>query len=356
MKKEEYWMKSKTLKMLAMVLALVFALTIVGCGGGTKDTGEADKTKTEPIKLRIGTTVAPDHSYTVAAQGFKKTVEEKTNGAVTVDYQGAGVMGGERQMVEAVARGDLEMTMTSDIGLAAMYPELGFVNLPYLFESYEDVDKNYRNGWVGEYVAKYVEPKGVIVLATGENDFRGLTNSKRPITKGADLNGLKIRVPEIPMYIDFYKSMGVLPTPMAITELTTALQQKTVDGQDNGAIITYDNGLQDFQKYATKANHIYSAMQMCISKKTWDKLTPDQQKIVKDAAIACCDEQVKLNRENVADRYAKMTAAGMEVIDATPQLTADFKAVAARMYKDPQYDKAYTKEIMDKVREMKGVK
>jgi len=259
-------------------------------------------------------------------------------------------------MVEAVARGDLEMTMTSDIGLAAMYPELGFVNLPYLFESYDDVDKNYRNGWVGEYVAKYVEPKGVIVLATGENDFRGLTNSKRPITKGADLNGLKIRVPEIPMYIDFYKSMGVLPTPMAITELTTALQQKTVDGQDNGAIITYDNGLQDFQKYATKTNHIYSAMQVCISKKTWDKLSADQQKIVKDAAIAMADEQVKLNRANVADRFAKMTAAGMEVIDATPQLTADFKAVAARMYKDPQYDKAYTKEIMDKVREMKGVK
>jgi tripartite ATP-independent transporter DctP family solute receptor len=349
-------MKNKTLKMLAMVLALVFAITIAGCGGGAKNTGDADKTKTEPIKLRIGTTVAPDHSYTVAAQGFKKTVEEKTNGAVTVDYQGAGVMGGERQMVEAVARGDLEMTMTSDIGLAAEYPELGFVNLPYLFESYDDVDKNYRNGWIGEYVTKYVEPKGIIVLATGENDFRGLTNSKRPITKGADLAGLKIRVPEIPMYIDFYKSLGVLPTPMAITELTTALQQKTVDGQDNGAIITYDNGLQDFQKYATKANQIYSAMQMCISKKTWDKLTPDQQKIVKDAAVACCDEQVKLNRENVSDRYAKMEKAGMQVIDATPQLTADFKAIAARMYKDPQYDKAYTKEIMDKVREMKGVK
>lgn len=355
--KEDYWMKSRTMKMLAMVLALLFTITVAGCGGGTgKDTGDAGKTKTQPIKLRIGTTVAPDHSYTVAAQGFKKTVEEKTNGAVTVDYQGAGVMGGERQMVEAVARGDLEMTMTSDIGLAAMYPELGFVNLPYLFETYDDVDKNYRNGWVGEYVAKYVESKGVIVLATGENDFRGLTNSKRPITKGADLAGLKIRVPEIPMYIDFYKSMGVLPTPMAITELTTALQQKTVDGQDNGAIITYDNGLQDFQKYATKTNHIYSAMQMCISQKVWDKMTPDQQQIVKEAAVACCDEQVKLNRANVADRFAKMEAAGVEVIDTTPELTADFKKVAERMYKDPQYDKAYTKEIMDKVREMKGVK
>jgi tripartite ATP-independent transporter DctP family solute receptor len=348
-------MKSKTLKILAMMLVLSFVVAIAGCGGGTKkDTNT--KTTTTPIKLRIGSTTAPDHSYTVAAKTFKKTVEEKTNGAVTVDYQGAGVMGGERQMVEAVARGDLEMTMTSDIGLAAEYPELGFVNLPYLFANYDEVDKNYLNGWIGEYVAKYVEPKGIIVLATGENDFRGLTNSKRPIKSAADLKGLKIRVPEIPMYIDFYKSMGVLPTPMAITELATALQQKTVDGQDNGAIITYDNGLQDFQKYATKANQIYSAMQMCISAKTWAKLTPDQQKIVKDAAIACAQEQVKLNRANVVDRYAKMTAAGMEVIDATPQLTSDMKAVAERMYKDPQYDKAYTKTVMDKIREMKGVK
>lgn len=347
-------MRKKTLKVLAIMLVFALAMTIVGCGGGDKTTDKKDAAKV--VTLRIGTTVAPDHSYSEAAKAFKEEVESKSNGTIKVDYQGAGVLGGERQMVEALVRGDLEMSWTSDIGLAAVFPELGFVNLPYLFKDYADADANYRKGWVGEYVTQYMDKKGIKVLAIGENDFRGMTNSKRPIKAAADLKGLKLRVPEIPMYIDFYKSMGVLPTPMAITELATALQQKTVDGQDNGPIITYDNGLQQFQKYATKSNQIYSAMQMCMSSKTWAKLTPDQQKIVADASKAAAENQVKLNRANVAKRYDAMTKAGMEVIDATPQLTADFQAVAARMYKDPQYDKAYTKEVMDKVRAAKGVK
>lgn len=335
------------------MLVFALAMTIAGCGQKAAD--NSGNNAQQPITIRIGTTVAPDHSYSEAAKAFKEEVESKTNGAIKIDYQGAGVLGGERQMVEALVRGDLEMSWTSDIGLAAVFPELGFVNLPYLFKDYADVDANYRNGWVGEYVTKYCDAKGIKVLGIGENDFRGLTNSKRPITSAADLKGLKMRVPEVPMYIDFYKSMGVLPTPMAITELATALQQKTVDGQDNGPIITYDNGLQQFQKYATKANQIYSAMQICMSAKTWAKLTPEQQKIIADASKAAADNQVKLNRENVAKRYDAMAKAGMEIIEATPQLTSDFQAVANRMYKDPQYDKAYTKEVMDKVRAAKGV-
>jgi len=306
------------------------------------------------VNIRIGTTVSPTHSYSIAAKTFKQDIETKTKGAVTIMYHGGGVMGGERQMVEAVVRGDLDMTWSSDIGLAAVYPELGFVNLPYLFKNYAEVDAKYRNGWIGKYVADYMDKKGIIVLAFGENDFRGLTNSKRPITKGEDFRGLKLRVPEVPMYIDFYKQLGVLPTPMAITELTTALQQRTVDGQDNGAIITYDLGIHQFQKYATKAQQIYSAMEMCISKKTWAKLTPEQQKIVAEAAKKAADIQVKVNRENVIKNYAAMAAAGTQVIEPTPQLVADLKASAFKVWNDPKFEKAYTKEIMDRVKKEAG--
>jgi tripartite ATP-independent transporter DctP family solute receptor len=251
------------MKTLVILLVLAFAVSIAGARPG--DAGAA-------VTIRVAATVSPTHSYSVVVKTFKQDVESKTKGAVKVTYHGGGVMGGERQTVEAVVRGDLDMTWSSDIGLAAVYPELGFVNLPYLFKNYAEVDAKYRNGWIGKYVIQYMDGKGVKVLAIGENDYRGLTNSKRPITKGEDLKGLKLRVPEVPMYIDFYKALGVLPTPMAVTELTTALQQKTVDGQDNGAIITYDFGMHQFQKYATKANQIYSGMQMCLSKKTWDIL------------------------------------------------------------------------------------
>ncbi|KAF0157939.1 MAG: TRAP dicarboxylate transporter subunit DctP, partial [Syntrophaceae bacterium] len=262
-------MKTKIMKVLMIILMFAFAVTIAGTG--PRDAGAA-------MTIRVAATVSPTHSYSVVVKTFKQEIESKTNGAIKITYHGGGVMGGERQMVEAVVRGDLDMTWSSDIGVAAVFPELGFVNLPYLFKNYTEVDAKYRHGWIGQYVINHLDGKGVKVLAIGENDYRGLTNSKRPITKGEDLKGLKLRVPEVPMYIDFYKTMGVLPTPMAVTELTTALQQGTVDGQDNGAIITYDFGMHTFQKYATKANQIYSGMQMCLSKKTWDKLTPEQQK------------------------------------------------------------------------------
>jgi len=320
---------------------LVLALAMVGFGAVHAAAS---------VTIRVGTTVSPTHSYSIAVKTFKQDIETKTNGAVKVTYHGGGVMGGERQMVEAVVRGDLDMTWSSDIGLAAVYPELGFVNLPYLFKNYAEVDAKYRNGWIGKHIIQYMDAKGVKVLAIGENDYRGLTNSKRPITKGEDFKGLKLRVPEVPMYIDFYKALGVLPTPMAITELSTALQQRTVDGQDNGAIITYDLGLQQFQKYATKAQQIYSGMQMCLSKKTWDKLTPDQQKIVAEAAKKAADEQVRVNRENVGKSYAAMAKAGVQVIEPTPQLVNDLKEVSVRIWNDPKYEKTYTKEIMDRIR------
>jgi tripartite ATP-independent transporter DctP family solute receptor len=333
------------MKVLMIVLMFAFAATITGIG--TRDAGAA-------VTIRIGATPSPTHSYSVVAKTFKQEVESKTNGAVKVTYHGGGVMGGERQMVEAVVRGDLDMAWTSDIGVAAVFPELGFVNLPYLFKNYAEVDAKYRNGWIGQYVIKHLDGKGIKVLANGENDYRGLTNSKRPITKGEDLKGLKLRVPEVPMYIDFYKALGVLPTPMAVTELTTALQQGTVDGQDNGAIITYDFGMHTFQKYATKANQIYSGMQMCLSKKTWDKLTPEQQKIVMDAAGKASDEQVRLNRENVAKSYAAMAKAGVQVIEATPQLVSDLKAASVKVWNDPKWEKAYTKEVMDRIKKEAG--
>ena len=338
-------MKTKIMKVLMIVLMFAFAATITGIG--TRDAGAA-------VTIRIGATPSPTHSYSVVAKTFKQEVESKTNGAVKVTYHGGGVMGGERQMVEAVVRGDLDMAWTSDIGVAAVFPELGFVNLPYLFKNYAEVDAKYRNGWIGQYVIKHLDGKGIKVLANGENDYRGLTNSKRPITKGDDLKGLKLRVPEVPMYIDFYKALGVLPTPMAVTELTTALQQGTVDGQDNGAIVTYDLGMHTFQKYATKANQIYSGMQMCLSKKTWDKLTPEQQKIVMDAAGKASDEQVRLNRENVAKSYAAMAKAGVQVIEATPQLVSDLKAASVKVWNDPKWEKAYTKEVMDRIKKEAG--
>ena len=303
----------------------------------------------EPVTLHEGGTVSPKHSWYKATELFGAEVEKASGGTMKVQIEMGGVHGGERQMVTEAMRGVLDMVWTSDIGVAAVIPSVGFVNLPYLFKDYKDVDARYLNGWMGKQIEAECLKKGIVILAHGENDFRAVTNSKRPIKSGEDFKGLKLRVPEVPIYIAFYKGLGSLPTPMAITEVPTALQQKTVDGQDNGAIITYDFGFHQFHKYMTRANQIYSGSQLLISKKKFDSLTDAQKQIVMTAAKNAGIAQVKMNREMVEGYYKEMAASGVEVIDATPALSKDMAVVAEKVWTDPETVKSFGKDIIDRI-------
>lgn len=342
-------------KVLALVLALVFALSIVGCGGGDagQDKDNAGKDG-EVVTLHVASTTPPEHSYNRAAEGWVAEIEEKTNGQIKPLLEFGGVHGGERETVEAVMRGDLEMAWVADMAIAAVIPELGYVNLPYLFKDYDEADSLYRKGWIGEEFAQVCESKGIVVLGFGENDFRGLTNSKKPIESGDDLKGMKLRVPETPMFLSFFKALGTLPTPMAITEVATALQQKTIDGQDNGAIITKTFGFDAFNKYVTKTRHMYSAMQIIINKDLWDSLTPEQQTILKEATVKAADEQVSLNREDVEKFYKDMAEKnGCEIADRTPELEAAFKDAAVKTWNNPEVTNVYG-DIMTRLKEQVG--
>ncbi len=351
-------MKKKTTKMIALILAMMFMVSIVGCGGNNGNDanntpGGGDEVK--PITLHVASTVAPEHSYTRAAIEWAKEIEEKTNGQIKPILEFGGVHGGERETVEAAMRGDLDIVWTADMAIASVIPELGFVNLPYLFKNYEEADSLYRKGWIGEHFAKVCEGKNIIVLGHGENDFRGLTNSKHPIKSGADLKGMKIRTPETPMFLAFFKALGTLPTPMAITELATGLQQKAVDGQDNGPIITYSFGLDAFNKYVTKTNHMYSAMQVIINKDLFNSFTPEQQQIIKEATEKAVDHQVELNRGDVDLFFADMEKrSGCEIIDRTPELEAAFKEAAVATWNDENVTKVYGDDIMKRLKEHAG--
>ena len=308
----------------------------------------------DPLLFHCGSTSTPEHSWHRSFDIFMSEVEKNSNGTMKALREFASQHGGERQMVEACLRGELDVVVTSDIGIAAVFPPLGFTNLPYLFPDYPEVDKRYLNGWMGQAIAQFLlnkstGDKGIRVLAFGENDFRAITNSRRPVKSAADLKGLKLRTPEIPMYVSFYKHLGVLPTPMAVPEIATALQQKTVDGQENGAIITWAYGWSEFQKYATKTKHIYSGMEILISKKKWDSLTPAQQKIVGEAAKKSAAAQVVMNRNDVETFYGNMAKKGMEVIEATPQLKQDMAEAAKKVWAEPKTTETFGKETMDRI-------
>lgn len=342
-----------------LVFLIILAMILAGCGNSAKkDNNESQEVKKDStvIVLNMGASSTPEHSRYKAAEMFVKEVKEASNGTLEPRMHFGGVLGSETQMAQSVQAGTLEMGWISDIGLSTVVPEIGFVNLPYLFPSYEDVDKHYFNGWMGEIVEQRLEEKGFKFLAFLENDYRWLSNSKRPILKPEDIKGLKIRTVEKPMFINFFKALGALPTPMGINEVSTALQQGTIDGQDNGAILTYAYGFAQFQKYLTKTNHSYSGGAIVINKALWESLSPEQQKIIQDAATKAADWQIEKNRQDVSEYIEKMKELGMEISDITPELDTKFREIASQLWNDPENKKLYGEDVINRIKSEFSVK
>jgi len=298
--------------------------------------------------INIGATASPETSQSRAIEEFIKIAEKESNGRLKVTKKFGGVLGGEREMAEALQLGNLEMASLSDVGLGTVVPDISYVLLPYLFQNYAQVDKYYFNGFVGEDVKAKLLKKGIRLLAFMENDFRALTNSKRPVSSVSDLKGMKIRVPELPLFLSLFTKLGTSPTPMAVTELATALQQKTVDGQDNGAIITYSYGYYQLQKYMTITNHMYSGGGLLVSEKFWKTLPDDLKPILVKGAKAYSDKQIKMNRDDVKGFMQKIQAAGVQVTYLTPEQNKEFVTVGRQIW--TEYEGKYGKAWIEKLK------
>jgi tripartite ATP-independent transporter DctP family solute receptor len=301
------------------------------------------------LVLNMGASSSPEHSRYKAADIFMAKVKKESKGQIEAVRMFGGVLGNETKMTQSVQAGTLEIGWISDIGISTVVPEIGFVNLPYLLPTYQDVDKKYFKGWMGDVVKKRIEAKGLHFLAWVENDYRWLTNSRREVLKPEDLKGLKIRTVETPMFIAFFKELGVMPTPMGITEVSTALQQKTVDGQDNGAILTYAYGFFQFQKYLTKTSHSYSGGAIIINKGLWESLTPEQKKIIQNAAEEAGKWQIEKNRQDVAEYLDKMKNAGVKITEITPELDKKFKEVSWSIMNNKTITARYGDDVMKRL-------
>jgi len=329
--------------MMAKKIKLFLALTAFAALVMATGIGQA---QTITIEM-AGTSLGPEHSFQRVAKDLIDEVDKASGGKIKLINQLSGVHGSEREIVEAVALGTLKNSWSSDLGYATIDPSIGFVNLPYLLPTYEMVDKYYFNGFLGQEFEKRALAKGLRVVCWMENDFRNLTNSRRPITTMEDLKGLKIRVPPFPILLSYFKKLGTLPTPMAITELLTGLQQKTVDGQDNGVILTYAYGLYQPQKYYTTTNHMYSGCPIFFNEKFWQSLSPEHQKILSTAFKRAAARQVAMNRADVAKFKKKMQESGIVFAELTPQTQAEFKKIAREVWQE--FESKYDKNIMQRI-------
>ena len=312
-------------KILAATLALVMVLGLAACGENGKPSSStpapststpststpAAPSGTAEFKLVIGSTIQDDSASGIALlEYFKPYIEEHSNGRIQVDVQNNSVLGGDRDLYEGLQLNTVQASFGPMSTLANFEPNYAVCDFPFLFE---DKDEAYAelDGDFGTKLAENLPQVGMRLLAYGENAFRNISNGVKPINTLEDLKGLKIRVMESPVNIATYTALGCNPTPMAFGELYTGLQQKTVDGQDNGVVLTYTAKLYEVQPYYTFTGQIYAPNAIVVSEAFWKSLPEDLQEVVRDGSVYALENQRRLNTEMEASLQETMEAEGV---------------------------------------------
>ena len=243
------------------------------------------------------TTANPEgHPITMGGHKFADLVAQKSGGKMQVKLFPGGVLGGDVQVLSAVQGGTVDMTSMNSGILQGQVKEYAIVDVPFLFNDPREADA-VMDGPIGRLLADKLPEKGLVHLAYYDLGFRNLTNSRRPVKTAEDIAGLKIRVIQSPIYIDTFQTLGANPVPMPFTEVYTALEQKTIDGQENPYTVIEANKFQEVQKYLSGTRHIYNPQSMIISKKTWDRLNKQEQDILVAAAKESQAYQRQVSRE-----------------------------------------------------------
>lgn len=276
--------------------------------------------------------------------GFKDKVEEYSNGRIRVDVYPGNALGGERETIEMLMQGTLEISMVSDQTYSIFEPKWGIKDLPYFVATRQEA-WDFFDGEGGKKFTEMMLGKGIRILAYGENSIRQVSNSKREIRTPADLRGLKIRVPENRAMMDWFTAMRAIPAVIPFPEMFPALQQKVVDGQENGMINMFYMNIADVQKYYTDTNHNYSCIPVAINENLWKRLPPDLQSVVARAAT----EAVKEERESVVKlekaAIESLEKAGMKVTILSPAERLKFVESAKPTWQ--KYSKQFGEDYMD---------
>jgi tripartite ATP-independent transporter DctP family solute receptor len=295
------------------------------------------------VVLKLGHAVAPEHPYHLGAVRYSELVAQRTKNKVKIDVYPSTQLGNERDMVEGLQLGTIDLVVTSTGPLGGFVPRIFVVDLPFLFRDREHAYK-VLDGSIGRELLDAFSAKGIRGLAFWENGFRQMTNSVRPIEKPEDLKGIKIRTMENKVHLSAFRVFGASPTPMAWSEVYTALQQKTIDAQENPIAIIYFQKIYEVQKYLALTGHFYSPAPLLMSLKAFNNLPKNIQKIMLDTAMDCATYERNLLRDNEAKQLAEIKAKGMRV---TLPNKKPFQAAAATVYKE--FDSQFGKEIIDRI-------
>ncbi|MCI6465837.1 MAG: DctP family TRAP transporter solute-binding subunit [Faecalicatena sp.] len=325
---------------IACALAATLTVGLLsGCQG-------SEKAKSYSIKVGYGTN--PGHPIDLASNEFEKQVEKEAKELgydVDVQLFPSSQLGSEKEMIELLQIGALDMCPTTTGPLGLFEPPYLAFDLPFLFLNSEQADR-VLDGDVGTKMLSSMEDIGIVGLAWWENGFRELTNNKRPITKPEDLKGIKLRTMQNDVHIDFFQKMGAAPTPLGFGEIYTSLQSNVIDGQENPLSIIATNKFYEVQPYTTISDHVYSPVPVLYSKALLEDLPKDLQEIVKNAAYDLRIYEREAGRSQEQE-YIDEIAEKSEIYVLSDEEKKAFQDAAQSTYE--KFESVIGKDFMDEV-------
>jgi TRAP-type transport system periplasmic protein len=267
--------------------------------------------------IKFGHLNNPDHPVSLGVKRFAEVLAAKSGGKLKVQEFPASQLGNEMQQQSALQGGVQEMSAPATTSLAGIVKEFGLVDFPFTVASHAEADA-LLDGPFGQALLAKLPEKGLVALGYWDLGFRNVTNSKRPITKPEDLDGLKLRVIPNPVFLDTFKAFKANPVPMPFAELYGALESKAVDGQENPFAVILSNKFFEVQKYVSATNHVYAANIILVGKRFWDKLSPTEQKLMSDAANETRAYQRQVSRAAAQKAVAELQAKGMQFNEISP--------------------------------------
>ncbi|WHH59047.1 TRAP transporter substrate-binding protein [Petroclostridium sp. X23] len=339
------------------LLILVLSIALTGCGSkqpnnsGTPsnaDAGDNDSAKKPEKVFDVSLPLGKDSHHDVGIQKFREELEKRTNGRLSVKPHYNNALGGEREAIEGMMVNTIDMAISSTGPLGGFVKEIFMFDLPYLFK---DVNHAYAvlDGEIGDFLEERIaEDANIVVLGWMENGVRNNTNNVRPLNTPSDLVGIKHRTQESEVQLDTWTALGASATPMAWTEVFTALQQGVIDSQENPLATIREVRFDEVQKYLNLTQHVYSPAPLMISKQLFDTLSPEDQQAMFEAAAVAVPVQRAFNQAQEEEIIKDLEAKGMTV--TRPDLEPFRQAV------EPVYEKwapRIDKDLIERVRNYK---
>lgn len=284
-------------------------------------------------RLRIAGNFASDHSSSIAMQQFKKEVDTASKGSLIIEVFDNQQLGGAQENVTQTRAGTIDMMWVGMAFLSRTVPELEAVSLPFMFPSRE-VAYKVMDGPAVDLIEDKMAIKGFTSLGFMELGLRQVTNSQRPVRTMADLKGMKIRMQPIETHLATFKALGANPLPMDIKEVYSALEQKVIDGQDNPFALILASRFYEVQKHVSNTGHFFDFISVAANKKKFDSLTPDKQKIVRNAMTNAITWQRSVAAKADSDALAELQKKGMTYTEMPASEREAMKKATAHVVDD----------------------